>query len=78
MCNKIMLLRELGIYGATYIEKLIIYVLNILNYRIRIRTYIQDVRDYGANIGEELFDESFGVQEEYKSYQFMYACGRHL
>lgn len=73
-----MLLRELGIYGATYIEKLIIYVLNILNYRIRIRTYIQDVKDNGANIGEELFDESFGVQEEYKSYQFMYACGRHL
>ena len=42
------------------------------------RAYIQGAKDNGEDIGEELFDIAFGVQEEYKSYRSMYAYGRHL
>ena len=42
------------------------------------RAYIQDAKDNRDDIAEELFDISFGVQEEYKSYRSMYAYGRHL
>ena len=42
------------------------------------RAYIQGAQDNEEDIGEELFDISFGVQEEYKSYRSMYAYGCHL
>lgn len=43
-----------------------------------IRAYVQGAKDNGKDIGEELFDKSFEVQEKYKSYRSMYVYGRHL
>jgi len=42
------------------------------------RAYIQGAKDNGDDIAEELFDISFGVQEEYISYRSIYAYGRHF